>query len=55
MTHDDSYIIQTNIDRFHALLRTELSETTRATVHRLVAEFEGVAALRRSIFAPSGM
>jgi hypothetical protein len=55
MTHDDPYIIQTNLDRFHVLLRTELSEPIRVTVHHLIAEFEGVAALRRSIFAPSGM
>jgi hypothetical protein len=53
MSHVDLYIVNLNIVRFRALLRTDISDPVRTTVLTLLAEHEAAAVqLSTPEFAP---
>ena len=52
MTHDDPFIVHMNIARFQTLLRTDLDESTRRTVLRILSDYQVVAA-RLNLAVPS--
>jgi hypothetical protein len=42
MDINDMFIVRWNIAKFRSLLQTQIDETTRQTVQRLLMEFEAV-------------